>query len=197
MKRFSFLFAVIILSVVLVFVLQKAGLWKTITADDLKSSIEVLDVDTFWTDKYYQPWPPRLILIPAISFRVKNTTDKPLKYINFNANFRFLGDFENLGDSFLAAIRNDPVPPGEKSDVITLKSNYGVEGKSLATFKDNPHWKTVMVRLFAQSKGSQFLPLGEYEISRRIDFVEPEPVGMDEKETEEDKKLKKEEKKQE
>jgi hypothetical protein len=128
---------------------------------------------------------------------VKNTTDSPLKYINFNANFRFMGDFENLGDSFLAAIRNDPVPPGEESDVITLKSNYGVEGKSLATFKDNPHWKTVVVRLFAQSKGSQFLPLGEYEISRRIDFVEPEPVGIDKKETEEDKGLKKEEKKQE
>jgi hypothetical protein len=197
MKRFSFLFAVIILSVILVFVLQRAGLWKTITAEDLESSIEVLDVDTFWTDKYYQPWPPRLILVPAISFRVKNITDKPLKYINFNANFRFMGDYENLGDAFLAAIRSEPVPPGEKSDVIILKSNYGVEGKSLATFKDNPHWKTVMVRLFAQSKGSQFLPLGEYEISRRIDFVEPEPVGMDEKETDADKKLKKEEKKQE
>ncbi len=197
MKRFGFLFVVIILAVILVFVFQKAGLWKTITAEDLEASIEVLDVDTFWADKYYQPWPPRLILVPAISFRVKNLTDKPLKYINFNANFRFMGDFENLGDSFLAAIRNVPIPPGEKSDVIILKSNYGVEGKSLATFKDNPHWKTVLVRLFAQSKGSQFLPMGEYEISRRIDFVEPEPVGMDKKTAEEDKELKKEEKKQE
>jgi hypothetical protein len=197
MKRFGFLFAVIILAVILVFVLQKAGLWKTITAEDLEASIEVVDVDTFWMDKYYQPWPPRLILVPAISFRVKNITDRPLKYINFNANFRFMGDFENLGDAFLAAIRNDPIPPGEASDVIILKSNYGVEGKTLATFKDNPHWKTVLVRLFAQSKGSQFLPMGEYEISRRIDFVEPEPVGMDEKKTDEDKKLKKEEKKQE
>ncbi|MGB6866930.1 MAG: hypothetical protein WBE11_14685, partial [Candidatus Aminicenantaceae bacterium] len=145
MKRFSFLFVVIILAVILVFVVQKAGLWKTITAKDLEASIEVVDVDTFWADKYYQPWPPRLILVPAISFKVKNLTDKPLKYINFNANFRFMGDFENLGDSFLAAIRNDPIPPGEKSDVITLKSNYGVEGKSLATFEDNPHWKTVLV----------------------------------------------------
>jgi hypothetical protein len=54
-----------------------------------------------------------------------------------------------------------------------------------------------VVRLFAQSKGSQFLPLGEYEISRRIDFVEPEPVGMDKKETAGEKQLKKEEKKQE
>jgi hypothetical protein len=197
MKRFAFLFVVIILAVILVFVLQKAGLWKTITAEDLEASIEVVDVDTFWTDKYYQPWPPRLILVPAISFRVKNLTDKPLKYVNFNANFRFMGDFENLGDSFLAAIRNDPVPPGEKSDMIVLKSNYGVEGKSLATFKDNPHWKTVLARLFAQSKGSQFLPMGEFEISRRIDFVEPEAVGMEEKKTDEDKALKKEEKKQE
>lgn len=197
MKRFGFLFVVIILAVALVFILQKAGLWKTITAEDLEEAIEVVDVDTFWTDKYYQPWPPRLILVPAISFRVKNLTDKPLKYINFNANFRFMGDFENLGDSFLAAIRNDPVPPGEKSHVIILKSNYGVEGKSLATFKDNPHWKTVLVRLFAQSKGSQFLTIGEHQVSRRIDFVEPEPVGMDEKKTDEDKTLKKEEKKQE
>lgn len=195
MKRYSFLLVVIILAVILVFVLQKAGLWKTITAEDLKNSIEVVDVDTFWTDKYYQPWPPRLILIPAISFRVKNISDKPIKYINFNANFRFVGDFENLGDSFLAAIRNKSVPPGELSDIITLKSNYGVEGKSLATFKDNPQWKTVMVRLFAQSKGSQFLPLGEFEISRRIDFKEPEPVGMEKKEVEGEKELKKEEKK--
>jgi hypothetical protein len=196
MKRFGFLFAVIILAVILVFVLQKAGLWKTITAEDLEASIEIVDVNTFWTDKYYQPWPPRLILVPAISFRVKNITDQPLKYINFNANFRFMGDFENLGDAFLAAIRNDAVPSGETSDVIILKSNYGVEGKTLATFKDNPHWKTVLVRLFAQSKGSQFLPMGEYEISRRIDFVEPEPVGMEKNKADEDKELKKEEKKQ-
>jgi len=197
MKRYSFLLAVIILAVIIVFVLQKAGLWKTITAEDLEASIEVEDIDTFWTDKYYQPWPPRLVLVPAISFRVKNLTDQPLKYINFNANFRFMGDFENLGDAFLAAIRNEPVPPGETSDVITLKSNYGVEGKTLASFKDNPHWKTVIVRLFAQSKGSQFIEMGEYEISRRIDFVEPEPVGMDKEEPEEEKELKKEKKKQE
>ncbi len=197
MKRFAFLFAVILLAVILVFVLQKAGLWKTITAEDLEASIEVVDVDTFWTDKYYQPWPPRLILVPAISFRVKNLTEKPLKYINFNANFRFMDDFENLGDSFLAAIRNNPIPPGDKSEVITLKSNYGVEGKTLATFKDNPHWKTVFVKLFAQSKGSQFLTIGEYEISRRIDFKEPEPVGMEQKESEGEKELKTEKKKKE
>jgi hypothetical protein len=106
-------------------------------------------------------------------------TDKPLKYINFNANFRFRDDFENLGDSFLAAIRGEPILPGETSDTILLKSNYGVEGKSLASFENNPHWKTVVVQLFAQSKGSQYIKLGEWEVSKKIDFKEDEDVGME------------------
>ncbi|MFW6160246.1 MAG: hypothetical protein ACOC57_03800, partial [Acidobacteriota bacterium] len=129
-----------------------------------------------------QPWPPKLILVPAVSFKVKNISDKPMRYINFNANFRFRDDFENLGDCFLAAIRKDPVLPGEKSDVILLKSNYGVEGKSKASFKDNPHWKPVIVKLFVQSKGSQYVLLGEWGIAKKIDFEEPEDVGIPEKE---------------
>ncbi len=64
--------------------------------------------------------------------------------------------------------------------MITMKSNYGVEGKSLATFKDNPYWKPVVVKLFVQSKGSIHVPLGEWDISKTIDFKEPEPVGMGE-----------------
>jgi len=193
MKRFAFLLAVFILAAALVFVMQKAGLWKTMTAEDLGASIEVVDVHTSWVDKYYQPWPPRLILVPSITFRVKNITDKPIKYVNFNANFRFQDDYENLGDSFLAAIRGEPIPPRETSDIIQLKSNYGVEGKSLASFKDNPQWKLVVVNLFAQSKGSQFLPLGKWEVSRKIDFKEPEPVGTENPENSGE--LKKEEKK--
>jgi hypothetical protein len=35
-----------------------------------------------------------------------------------------------------------------------------------------------IVKLFAQSSGSQFLPLGEWEVSKKIDFKEPKPVGV-------------------
>jgi len=140
---------------------------------DIPSCIQILDVETKWVAKYYQPWPPKLILVPSISFRVKNLTDKPLHYLNFNANFRFKDDYENLGDCFLAAIRGKPIMPGEVSNQILLKSNYGVEGKSLRSFHNNPNWKLVIVKLFVQSKGSQYVFLGEWEISRKIDFREP------------------------
>ncbi len=168
-----------IISTALIF-LAMAGCTKAPSPQELRSSIEIVDMETKWVAKAYQPWPPKLILVPCISFRVKNISAKPINYLNFNAIFKFKEETENLGDAFLAAIRKEPIMPGQLSDVITMKSNYGVEGKSLETFKDNPYWKPVVVKLFVQSKGSVHVPLGEWDVSKTIDFKEPEPVGMGE-----------------
>ena len=149
---------------------------KSMSSEELKGSVEILDYASAWVSKYYQPWPPRLILVPQISFRVKNNGSKPLTYVNFNAVFNFKGDPENFGDAFKAAIRGQAVPPGETSPVITLTSNLGVDGKNLAGIRDNPAWKPAEARLFASSKGSMPVLLGVYDVSRDIDFKEPEPV---------------------
>jgi len=151
---------------------------KSMSTDELKKTIEIIDVETKWVSKYYQPWPPRLLLVPVLSFRVKNIGVEPLTYINFNAIFKFKGDPENLGDNFLAAIRGKAIQEGDVSDVITLKSNFGVEGKSVESIRSNPQWKPAGVKLFARSKGSQFVLIGEWDVSRTIDFKEPEPVKV-------------------
>lgn len=177
MKKYSFIIIIILCIAAFVFIDVKigvTGLFETMSPEELKASIEVVEVETKWVDKQYEPWPPKLILVPALSFKVKNITDKPLRYINFNANFRFRDDYENLGDCYLAAIRGEPIMPGETSDLILLKSNFGIEGKSLASFKNSPHWKIAIVKLFAQSKGSQLKLIGEWEVSKKIDFKEPE-----------------------
>ena len=119
---------------------------RSMSPEELKAAVEVLDVQTKWVSKAYQPWPPKLVLVPVISFRIKNHSSKPLNYVNFNALFKFRDDQENLGDNFMAAIRKTPVNPGETSPEITLKSNFGVEGKSLASFKDNPQWRPVRLQ---------------------------------------------------
>ncbi len=149
---------------------------KKMSTEDLKNSMEIIDVETKWVSKEYRAWPPKLVLVPVISFRVKNISDKPLSYVNFNAIFKFKDETKNLGDNFLAAIRKKPVMPGEVSPVITLKSNFGVEGKTLDSFKNNPYWKPVVVRLFARSFGSEFVLLGEWEVSKTIDFKEDQVV---------------------
>ncbi len=172
MKKFAL--SVVILGVLALIVLPGC---KVMSSEDLKNSVEVQDFTSSWVSKYYQPWPQRLILVPQISFRIKNIGPKPLNYVNFNAVFNFKDDPENFGDAFKAAIRSKAVPPGELSPVITLRSNLGVDGKNLAGIRDNPAWKQAEVRLFAISKGSSPVRLGIYDISRDIDFKEPEPVG--------------------
>jgi hypothetical protein len=160
------------------------GLFQTMSQEDLKTSIEIVDVKTKWVKKEYRVWPPMLKLAPAITFRVKNLTEEPLQYINFNAIFKFRGEREDFGSSFVAAIRKDPIPPGELSHEITMTCNYSVEGKNVADFKSNPGWKTVHVRMYAKSKGSQFAPVGEWNVSRDIDFVEEGPPNLPKKKEE-------------
>jgi hypothetical protein len=182
MKNWSFFLAIIILVVIIAVAVHYMGLWKTMSHEELEGSFEILDVETKWVEKIYQPWPPRLKLVPSISFRIKNTSDKPLKYVYFNANFKVRDDISNLGDGFLEAIGRQSLMPGETSQPILLKSNYGFDGTNLEHFKTSAFFKSkvVDVKLFAKSQGSQYIPIGEWEVSQTIDFKEPEPYGMEE-----------------
>ncbi len=158
---------------------------KTPSIDQVKASLEVVDVQTKWVVKQYRQWPqPKLVLVPLVQFRVRNKTAEPLKYINFNGVFKRPGDAENLGDNFLAAIRNEPVPPGGFSPVIILKSNFGREGRNLEQFKLSPQELLYNVKIYAQFGGSRHALLGEYPISREIDFKEDQPVHMENKKIE-------------
>lgn len=153
---------------------------KTPTQDEVRAALEVVELKSSWVAKDYRQWPqPRLVLVPKIEFRVRNKTAEPLQYINFNAVFKKKNAVENLGDNFLAAVRKSPIPPGGLSEVITLKSNFGVEGRTLEQFKLLPQELTYDVKIFAQFKGSRHALLGEWAVSRDIDFKEDQPVHME------------------
>ena len=160
---------------VFILTLIQIGCQRPPTAEELKASLEIIDMETKWVKKYYQPWPQKLILVPAISFRIKNLTEKAVRFINLEAVFRFIDDTQTLGEGFLPGLPGGPIPPGGVSDVILMKCRLGVEGKSVNHFRNSPAWQTASVKLFVRSKGSRFILIGEWEVSRKIDFKEPEP----------------------
>ncbi|MGB8953197.1 MAG: hypothetical protein WCC06_11110 [Candidatus Aminicenantales bacterium] len=179
-KRMSLLSLAAAFFLVAVSVLSQTGC-KAPPDEEIKSLMEIVDIETKWVSKSYRPWPkPQLILVPTISFRIKNLSQTPLRFVNCNAIFKFKNDVENLGDNFLSAIRGGPVSPGGVSEKITLKSNFGVEGKNLSSFKNNPQWKTVYAKVYVQYRGSRHVLLGEWVVSREIDFKEPEPAYPEE-----------------
>lgn len=151
---------------------------KAPTKDEVKAMFEVTDVTTKWVAKAYTPWPPQLVLVPTLTCRFKNTSAKPLTYIDINAAFKFAGERENLGENFWAVIDRKPVMPGEKSQEFTFTSPYGYDGRNLASIENHPWWKTkvVEIRLFATTRGSGPVLMGTYTMSHDIDFKEPPPV---------------------
>lgn len=177
----------------LLMILTVSLFWTTgcsqgMSAEELTASVELVDIDTRWEKKYYQPWPPKLHLVPAISFKIKNVGEKPLQYVYCNGIFKLEDEKTNLGDNFVAGIGGKAVNPGETSEIISLQSFFGMKGQNLAHFKSNPAWQTAEVKIFFKSKGSQFVLMGEYKISKKINFSEPEPVSMDPKPKEKIKK---------
>jgi hypothetical protein len=58
----------------------QTGCQKPPSPEELKASLEIVDMETKWVKKYYQPWPSKLTLVPAISFRVKNLTEKAIRH---------------------------------------------------------------------------------------------------------------------
>jgi hypothetical protein len=176
MKKLPFILAVIAIGIIVFAISHFTGLLNTMSHEELEGSFELLDIETKWVEKTYQPWPPKLVLVPAISFKIKNVSDAPLKYVYINANFKFRDDVAILGDGFIEAIRGEPLMPGDTSETILLKSTHGIDGQNLEHFKSSPFFqsKVVDVKVFAKSQGSQYIPVGEWEISKNIDFKEPE-----------------------
>jgi len=143
------------------------------SSDQVKTSMEIVGLESKWVSREYKTWPhPKLVLVPSVTFRVKNLSDAPLTYVNFNALFREADAAKFNGDCYLAAIREKAVEPGALSDPITMTSNLGVEGASLASFKDQKLWKPWKVRLFADTRGSRPVLLGDWDVSKTIDFKE-------------------------
>ncbi len=172
MKRTRFASGAAVAAAAVFILLGQAGC-KSMDDQQVKASIEVTDVSTSWAMKEYRQWPnPKLTLVPTVTFKIRNLTGETLKYINFNAIFREEDAVENLGDHFKAVIRDEGIPPNGESPFITLKSNFGVAGTNLESFKTNPLWRTYEVRLFAQMGGSRHVAMGVWKVSRQIDFKE-------------------------
>ncbi len=142
--------------------------FQPVKPEQLKESIQILDIDTYWGEKYVRPW--ETVLVPVISFKVKNIGHEPLQYVSFNAVFRFKGEEQALGDCYLSAFRK-PLAPNAISERIVLKSNYGYKASSKSAFINNPAWKSTIVDIYVRSKGSGFAYLGRFDISKKIEGV--------------------------
>ena len=132
--------------------------------------MEFFDISSQWkvnekvNDEDFQG----IILVPEVSFRLRNVAKKDLSYVFLLGVFRFMDNGKVIGEGYRMALRR-PLPPGGESERITLNAGFGYRATSAAAFeKYKQDWRNSFCEVFAKSHNSGFVLLKTFYISRRI-----------------------------
>lgn len=147
---------------------------KSITADELKSSVEFFNISSQWIvkEKINENDFKGIILVPEITFRVRNIGKINLKYVFFLGVFRFLDTGKTMGEGYKLGIKKS-LQPGGESDPIKLAAGFGYRASSKEAFKRNQrNWGNAYVEIFIKSRNSKLVFFKSYYISRKIEGMD-------------------------
>ena len=167
--KFWLMLVVAVAGVILALIFSRSVVKNTWSAEEISRSIQIVWHESKWVDKRAKPG--EAVIVPSITFRVKNVGTRPLQYVDFQGIFAFVEGGENLSDGFIQAIR-DPLAPGQESGEIFIKSFYGYTASSKEAFiKNSQEWKKVKAKIFAKSKGSEYVLLGVFSVEQTLEGV--------------------------
>ena len=167
--KFWLMLVVAVAGVILALIFSRSVVKNTWSAEEISRSIQIVWHESKWVDKRAKPG--EAVIVPSITFRVKNVGTRPLQYVDFQGIFAFVEGGENLSDGFIQAIR-DPLAPGQESGEIFIKSFYGYTASSKEAFiKNSQEWKKVKAKIFAKSKGSEYVLLGIFSVEQTLEGV--------------------------
>ncbi len=157
----------VITAIVLVIAYYKIAIVGGMSAAEVKNSIRIVSTDSVWVDKAVTA--QGVTIVPSIIIKVQNVGKRPLQYVDFQAVFIFDEAQSPFDDGMTNALRT-PLNPGETSEPISIKSMYGYSASSKAAFLQNKDkWKKMKAKIFARSKGSGLIRIGEiYPIKQEI-----------------------------
>jgi hypothetical protein len=147
-----------------VLVLTSAGCGAQV---DLTTALHFESVATGWSDVNGDGRGNKLV--PTVSFRLKNASDRTLAPLQVNAIFRRVGDPSEWSNAMVTAAGSAGLPPSASTGPLVIKGTLGYTGT-------DPHWDMLhnsqfvdaKVDLFARYGSQQWTRVGEYSIARQI-----------------------------
>jgi hypothetical protein len=134
---------------------------------DLKQSIQILDPSTGWFDAGIERGKNKLV--PSVTFRLRNVGTAPVRGVQLNSVFRVIGDQQELGSTYVRAVADAPLEPGQTSKPYAVRCQFGYTGEEpRAQMLKNSLFKDAKVEVFGKLGSTQWVRLGEYTIERRL-----------------------------
>jgi hypothetical protein len=134
---------------------------------DLSKGLQVLDVSTGWYDGGIVEGKNKLV--PSISFRLKNVSNRKLGTLQVNALFRRVAENDEWGSGFITVAGSEGLAPGQTTPPLTIRSQLGYTGTDpRQAMLENKQFVDAKVELFAKYESTQWTRLGEYPIARQL-----------------------------
>jgi hypothetical protein len=135
---------------------------------DLSQGLHITVVDTGWYDAGIVNGQNKLV--PSVTFKVKNVSDQNLVSLQVNALFRRVTEKDEWGANLLNVAGSSGLPPGQESHTFTIRSPLGYTGsdQSRQEMLANSHFVDAKVELLAKYGSTQWKPIGEYPITRKL-----------------------------
>ena len=156
---------------------MRASLWLVLLAAlatascgpkvDLTKGLQVVDVSTGWWDAGVVNGQNKLV--PSVTFKFKNVSDKTLEVLQANVVFRRVTEDKEWGSSYVKITGTEGLAPGATSDSQTVKSQLGYTGsESRQQMLDNAQFVDAKIELFAKYGNIQWQKVGEYPVPRTL-----------------------------
>lgn len=171
-KSRFWLFSIIITAFIVFMVFFIRDYYSTgVSAEELGSSAEFFNISSQWIEK--ERVEDRdfkgIIMVPQISFQIRNIGPKELKNIYILGVFRKLYVGKSMGEGFKIVMKKG-VKPGEESEKIIINSEFGYRATSKAAFKrESSEWGKSLVEIYIKSSSSKLFFIKSFYIRQIIE----------------------------
>jgi hypothetical protein len=160
----------LLITLIFAFIFKKTVLDTAMNPRQLQAALEFFDISSQWVvnEQINEEDFRGIILVPEVSFRIRNVGKKDLSYVYLLGVFRFMDNGKFIGEGYKMVLRR-ALPPAGISERITLTAGFGYRASSEAAFeKYKKNWRNSLCELFVKSHNSGLAPVKTFYISRKI-----------------------------
>ena len=133
---------------------------------EVENDLRVVDVSSGWYDAGIVDGQNKLV--PSISLRLENVSDRPIDGVQLNAVFKRVGDDLAWGEHFARAII-EPLAPGARTEPIVLRSQLGYTGsQGRLQMLQNREFVDGRVEIFGRHGRRTWVKIHEEQIDREL-----------------------------
>lgn len=134
---------------------------------EIEQELRILDVETGWFDAGIEAGMNKLV--PSVTLRIQNTSDREISSVQLNAIFRRVGETETWGTRLLQGIDRDGLEAGATGDPLIIRSDLGYTGEQARLqMLQNENFVDVQMELFGKHGSRTWVKLAEVPIERQL-----------------------------